>query len=89
MLNWIKNLLEVLGEEMQIYNEIINIGSVLAGLHNYAEILLPIFEYSSVFLRTLSDESDIVTKETYTFFDRDKRSLTLRPEFTAANIQSC
>jgi histidyl-tRNA synthetase len=83
-----RGIRDLVDAELETYNRIIEIGSRIASLHNYAEILLPIFEYSSVFLRTLGDASDIVTKETYTFSDRDKRSLTLRPEFTAAMVRS-
>ncbi len=87
-LQTVRGIRDLLDDELETYNRIINICSRIASLHNYDEILLPIFEYSSVFLRTLGDESDIVTKETYTFSDRDKRSLTLRPEFTAAMVRS-
>lgn len=79
---------DLFDDELRIFNKIIEICRGVADLHNYNEILLPIFEDSSVFLRTLGDTSDIVTKETYTFSDRDKRSLTLRPEFTAATVRA-
>lgn len=87
-LQTVRGIRDLLDGEIATYNRMIDIGSRIASLHNYDEILLPIFEYSSVFLRTLGDASDIVNKETYTFSDRDKRSLTLRPEFTAAMVRS-
>ncbi|MDY0346960.1 MAG: histidine--tRNA ligase, partial [Acholeplasma sp.] len=56
-------------------------------LFGYKEIRTPIFEYSEVFHR-VNEQSDMVTKETYDFFDKGERQLTLRPEGTAGVIRS-
>ena len=53
----------------------------------YKEIITPMFEHTEVFLR-LGDESDVVSKEMYTFKDKGDRSITLRPEGTAAVCRS-
>lgn len=50
----------------------------------YKEIRLPIFEQTELFKRSAGEGSDIVGKEMYTFTDKSGRSLTLRPEGTAA-----
>ncbi len=84
----IRGIRDLTGLELETYKRIVEIGSRIASLHHYSSVLLPIFEYSSVFFRTLGESSDIVTKETYTFSDRDKRMVTLRPEFTAAVVRS-
>ncbi|WP_240376472.1 histidine--tRNA ligase [Bacillus piscicola] len=55
---------------------------------NYAEIRTPIFEQTELFQRGVGDTTDIVQKEMYTFTDRGGRSLTLRPEGTAAVVRS-
>lgn len=57
---------------------------------NYQEIRTPIFEETALFARGVGEETDIVTKEMYTFADRDedKTSLTLRPENTAGVIRA-
>jgi len=49
----------------------------------FKRITTPIFEYTEVFKRSIGDESDIVSKEMYTFEDKKGRSLTLKPEGTA------
>ncbi len=54
----------------------------------YSEIRTPIFEHTELFLRSVGDTTDIVTKEMYTFEDRGERSLTLRPEGTASVVRS-
>lgn len=53
----------------------------------YKEMRTPIFEYKEVFHRQ-SEQSDMVQKETYDFFDRANREITLRPEGTAGIIRS-
>jgi len=56
--------------------------------YNYHEIRTPIFEETQLFARGVGEETDIVTKEMYTFTDRDESSLTLRPENTASVIRA-
>src|SRR5450631_2948258 len=58
--------------------------------YNFQEIRTPIFEETALFARGVGEETDIVSKEMYTFEDRDrdKTSLTLRPENTASVIRS-
>ncbi|CCV64543.1 Histidyl-tRNA synthetase [Alteracholeplasma palmae J233] len=56
-------------------------------VYNYSEIRTPIMEYSKVFHRE-TEQSEMVTKETYNFLDRSDRELTLRPEGTAGVIRS-
>ena len=56
--------------------------------YNYHEIRTPIFEETQLFARGVGEETDIVTKEMYTFADRDETSLTLRPENTASVIRA-
>ncbi len=84
MMQNVRGTKDFIGAEIKLYNQIIDVSSKLASLYSYLEISTPILEYSSVFHRTLGESSDIISKETYTFDDREKRSLTLRPEFTAA-----
>lgn len=79
---------DFLQSEMRLFNVIIEKVKMLANLHCYEEIMTPIFEDASVFDRTLGETSDIVTKELYTFLDRDKTNITLRPEFTAAIVRA-
>lgn len=54
----------------------------------YQEIRTPIFEHTELFFRGIGETTDIVEKEMYTFTDRGKRSITLRPENTAAVVRS-
>ncbi|MFS0644199.1 histidine--tRNA ligase [Siminovitchia sp. 179-K 8D1 HS] len=56
--------------------------------YQYKEIRTPLFEQTELFQRSVGDSTDIVQKEMYTFTDRGGRSLTLRPEGTAAVVRS-
>lgn len=56
--------------------------------YGYKEIRTPIFEHTELFTRGVGETTDIVEKEMYTFTDRGNRSLTLRPENTAAVVRS-
>lgn len=56
--------------------------------YQYKEIRTPIFEQTDLFSRSVGATTDIVQKEMYTFTDRGGRSLTLRPEGTAAVVRA-
>lgn len=56
--------------------------------YGYAEIRTPIFEHTELFNRGIGDTTDIVEKEMYTFTDKGGRSITLRPENTAAVVRA-
>lgn len=54
----------------------------------YKEIRLPLLERTELYARSIGTHSDIVTKEMYTFEDRNGDSLTLRPEGTAGCVRA-
>ena len=60
----------------------------IAAIYGFDEIRFPTFEATELFARGVGDTTDIVQKEMYTFNDRDKRTLTLRPEGTACVARS-
>lgn len=74
---------DILPEENRLFRRIEEAVYRLGSQYGYEEISTPIFESTEVFARTLGDTTDVVTKEMYTFEDRNGDSLTLRPEGTA------
>lgn len=56
--------------------------------YGYQEIRLPIVEKTEVFARAIGEHTDIVSKEMYSFEDRNGDSLTLRPEGTAGCVRA-
>jgi histidyl-tRNA synthetase len=55
----------------------------LSSLYGFERIDTPAFEETGLFVRSVGEETDIVSKEMYTFLDRSGKSMTLRPEGTA------
>ena len=74
---------DILAEESRRHRHVEETAFAIAGRYGFGEISTPIFEFTEVFSRTLGSNSDIVTKEMYSFTDRGGESLTLRPEGTA------
>ncbi|HEX5484319.1 MAG TPA: histidine--tRNA ligase [Terriglobia bacterium] len=56
--------------------------------YNFGEIRTPVIEPTELFARSVGADTDIVSKEMYTFEDRDHESLTLRPEATASVVRA-
>jgi histidyl-tRNA synthetase len=62
--------------------------------YNFHEIRTPIFEDTQLFTRSVGEETDIVSKEMFTWEDRGRaqsdrsQSLTLRPENTASVVRA-
>jgi len=62
--------------------------------YNFQEIRTPIFEETALFSRSVGEETDIVSKEMFTWEDRGRaasdkgQSLTLRPENTAGVVRA-
>ncbi len=79
---------DLLDDELQSHQRVIRIAEAIATTYNYRPIETPIFEYTSVFQRTLGETSDVVGKEMYTFSDRGGESITLRPEGTAPVVRA-
>lgn len=56
--------------------------------YNFQQVATPIVEFTKVFDRSLGETSDVVSKEMFSFADRNDESLTLRPEFTASIVRA-
>lgn len=54
----------------------------------YREIRTPLLEETEVFTRSIGEDTDIVEKEMYSFTDRGKKNISLRPEGTASVIRA-
>ncbi len=88
MIRAIKGTRDILPPQSSIWNQVESRVRDVFRAYNYAEIRTPIFEETALFARGVGEETDIVTKEMYTFPDKDGTSLTLRPENTASVIRS-
>jgi len=84
----VKGTRDLIPPATAIWNRIEQTARSVFHVYNYQEIRTPILEFTQLFARGVGEETDIVTKEMYTFQDRDGSSLTLRPEATASVIRA-
>jgi histidyl-tRNA synthetase len=84
----VKGTRDLLPPSTEVWNRVEAVARAVFRAYNYHEIRTPILEETQLFARGVGAETDIVTKEMYTFTDRDETSLTLRPENTASVIRA-
>jgi histidyl-tRNA synthetase len=88
MIHAVKGTRDLLPPDTAVWNRVDHIAREVFRAYNYHEIRTPILEETQLFARGVGEETDIVSKEMYTFEDRDGSSLTLRPENTASVIRA-
>ena len=79
----IKGTHDILPEDSVRWQELERVIHDVAASYGYSEIRTPIFENTNLFSRSIGEDTDIVSKEMYSWEDRSGGSLTLRPELTA------
>ena len=89
---------DILPPESALWNRVEQAAREVFGTFGFAEIRLPIFETTDLFARSVGLETDIVSKEMYTFgvgFDPDSieeslpgKTISLRPEATASVVRA-
>jgi histidyl-tRNA synthetase len=84
----VKGTRDILPEEVGAWHHVEAAAHRLFARYGYREVRTPVFEETELFARGIGAETDIVAKEMYTFEDRDKSSLTLRPEATAGIVRA-
>jgi len=85
---------DLLPPETALWNRIETTARAVFARYNFGEIRTPVFEDTALFARGVGEETDIVSKEMYTWEDRARaqsektQSLTLRPENTAGVVRA-
>ena len=85
---------DLLPPETALWNRIETTARAVFARYNFGEIRTPIFEDTSLFARGVGEETDIVSKEMFTWEDRARaqsekpQMLTLRPENTAGVVRA-
>lgn len=83
-----KGTVDILPSEIKTWQKIENTARSVFDAYGYQGIRTPMFESYDVFVRSVGDTSDIVTKEMYDFEDKGGRRITLRPEGTAGVVRA-
>src|ERR1700712_4871517 len=85
---------DLLPPETALWNRVEATVHAVFSRYGFGEIRTPIFETTELFVRGVGEETDVVSKEMYTWEDRARaasekaQSLTLRPENTAGVVRA-
>ena len=88
MFKSIRGTKDILPNDQKYWEYFKNHAFDLANIFGFKRIDTPTFESTDLFLRGIGLETDIVTKETYSFVDRGENNITLQPEGTASVCRS-
>lgn len=83
-----RGIRDILPKETTKWQKILDTSRKVLEFYSFKEIIIPVFEHTELFQRSVGESTDIVNKEMYTFLDKSDRSLTLRPEATAGIMRS-
>ena len=91
----VKGTHDLYGQDMEKFNYVVELFYSIANKFNFDAIQTPIIENQELFSRSVGELTDIVSKEMYSFVDKNESILCLRPEatsgiarFAASNYQS-
>ena len=85
----VKGTRDLLPRDVVLWQRVEDEARLVFGAYHFGEIRTPILEQTSLFARTVGEDTDIVGKEMYTFEDQSGETLTLRPEATASVVRAC
>jgi histidyl-tRNA synthetase len=88
MIQAIRGMKDLYGLDLAKYDYLTAKMRAVGAKYGYSMIHTPILESTDVFQRSIGNETDIVSKEMYTFMDKGGNSVTLRPEGTAGVIRA-
>ena len=94
ILKAVRGTRDLLPPETALWNHVEATARAVFARYGFGEIRTPIFETTELFARGVGEETDIVSKEMYTWEDRARaesesgQSLTLRPENTAGVVRA-
>jgi len=84
----LRGTFDILPSQLVKWQNIENIIKIQLSRSFVKEIRTPILEMTELFTRGIGENTDVVSKEMYTFKDRGDRSCTLRPEGTASVVRA-
>jgi histidyl-tRNA synthetase len=84
----VRGMNDVLPVEAPLWERVEGAAAELLAAYGYQRIRLPVLERTELFSRSIGELTDIVSKEMYTFDDRDGERVTMRPEATAGVVRA-
>ena len=80
----VKGTHDIFGEEIKKFNFIIDKFYFVTNKFNFHQVQTPIIEQQELFTRSVGEQTDIVSKEMYSFTDKGDSTICLRPEATSS-----
>ena len=74
--------------DSSVWTQVVGKATEVLQSYGYRQVLLPVVEDTGLFARGIGEDTDIVSKEMYSFADRGGDALTLRPEGTAGAVRA-
>lgn len=88
MIQILKGMKDIHYLDMQKFEFITNTADSVFKKYGYSRLITPILEELALFKRSVGDETDVVSKEMYSFTDKGGREVALRPEGTASSVRA-
>ncbi len=79
---------DILPDEIHYWQILEGAAERIFAAHGFTPIRIPLLEKTEVFTRAIGSATDVVSKEMYSFDDRNGESLSLRPEGTAGLVRA-
>jgi len=84
----IRGMNDILPEDIHYWQTLESTAQQVCAAFGFEQIRLPLLEKTDVFTRAIGSATDVVSKEMYSFDDRNGESLSLRPEGTAGVVRA-
>lgn len=84
----IRGMNDILPQDMHYWQSLEDAAVQVFAAYGFEQIRLPMLEKTEVFTRGIGSATDVVSKEMYSFNDRNDESLSLRPEGTAGVVRA-
>jgi histidyl-tRNA synthetase len=84
----IRGIHDGLPDEVSRWQQVEQAAHKIFARYAYSEVRLPVLEPTELFVRSIGEATDIVSKEMYAFIDRGGDHICLRPEGTAGAVRA-
>ena len=84
----IRGMNDILPEDIHYWHQLEKTAEQSFASFGFTQIRIPLLEKTAVFTRAIGSATDVVSKEMYSFDDRNGESLSLRPEGTAGVVRA-
>ena len=79
----IRGMQDIFGADAEAFAFVVETFDRVRKLYRFRRAEMPVLEMTEVFARSIGETTDVVGKEMYSFEDRGRDQVTMRPEFTA------